>query len=296
MRPFPDDSRYLNWRPTIIGDKTTKQPWDVARGHAINAYDPTNHHGWAEVTKRDKLHVGRAIYAPEFAVDFDNQLQVEAYFKHLTPSYAEYSPSKHPFKIHVWYVCSEHHKLPKQGGKNFEAYSRDRFFTVTHDHVAGTPDSITCLNATEAMKIFTLSGYEPKSAGVMQHDTGSSEDAGYWAPPALEHALKSMKIQFAPRGDGSFTVACPGNHGWKDGAKHSYEENFPPVNTKVWIHNGWVYFRCLHAHCQSPLKGWWELCDHYGTTSDELWEAWSESGEWNSHAKRVARSFGMLLE
>ena len=244
--------------------------------------------------------MGRDILEPELGVDFDWKNDpragepgyipewVIAFLNQMPLTYAEWSPSLKG--IHLWYVVSSgHDKLPSAAAKNFEVYSRDRFFTLTFNSIPYSAATIACISYEQAMSIFTLAGYEEKSAVV----TNGDGEPGWWSVESLGAVLQMMvdstpDFQFRPYGSSRFAVNCPGDSedGWFDGIKHSYVSGLGH-DALVWINNGWPCFRCLHAHCTDPKKTWGDLCDHFLIDANELWEAWLESGVWNAHAKEL---------
>jgi hypothetical protein len=277
--PFSDARRFLNYRlARKANGKSDKIPNDIVTDRDINAHDERNWRTYAQVAKLGP--VSRVIAEPEIGLDFDTELLVKTYFAQLPPTYCEFSPNRddeHPYKMHAWYVVSSgHDKLPSAATKNFEVYSRRRHLTLTFNRVPGTPGEITCITFDDAMRIFTLAGYEPGA------EYSGDGEPGWWSLASLTAVLKEMSesipdFEFAPYGDDSLMVTCPGDEGWDDGQKHSAKSGLSR-DAIVWIENGWPAFCCLHAHCQDPKKTFRDLLNHYGVDPESEWDRWAESG------------------
>lgn len=287
-RPYPyaDDRRYLNYKAVSRGEKTDKVPVD-SRGYSINAHVPANHRTYAEVAKLGL--VGRNIFSQELGVDFDWKHDPRAgepgyipqwvidYLRQMPLTYAEWSPSLKG--IHVWYVVRDgHDKLPSAAKKNFEVYSRNRFFTLTFNHLEHSADEISLISFEQAMSIFTLAGYDEIGTGTVSDEGGD----GWWSTQALGAVLQIMQdsipdFEFSLHKDNKFSVTCPGAEGWPDEAQHSSKHG-KAGDAVVWIQDGWPCFSCCRTKCQAePKKKWRDLCDYYCVRSEQLWDEWVDS-------------------
>jgi hypothetical protein len=279
--PYPDDRRYLNWK--LRGE--SKVPVDHS-GVPCDAHDPANHRTYAEVAKLGA--VGRDIFSPELGVDFDWKhdpragepgyipQQVLDYLKRMPLTYAEWSPSLKG--IHLWYVVRDgHDKLPSAAKKNFEAYSRGRFLTLTFNHLAHSAGDISCISFEQAMSIFELAGYDGIGTATVSDETGE----GWWNTQALAAVLQVMAdsipdFHFTSHKDNKFSVTCPGAEGWSDGARHSNSSG-KTGDAVVWVQDGWPCFSCCRTKCQAePKKSWRDFCDYYCVNSERLWDEWTE--------------------
>lgn len=165
LEPLADTPRWVAWRYERRPDgREDKVPVDPASGRLAQSNNPSTWGTFAEAAcladERGLAGVGIMLGDGLGGVDLD--LCRDAATGELTPwaqkiidgfrSYAEISPSGSGVKILAWGAPE---KLP--AGKRtmplgfagphetpqVEAYVRGRFFTVTGDQVAGTPDEVT---------------------------------------------------------------------------------------------------------------------------------------------------------
>lgn len=152
-----DYSQWLLWSPVRKPDKWDKQPRDAAApdtDHGIDATDSANLTGFSTaadaVTDRDDRGLGFTFMTdgPLVGVDLDDcrdpdtgelTERAETIVESLE-SYAEVSPSG--TGVHV-IVRGELTEDDRNRNNDVEVYDRGRYFTVTGDHLEGTPATIT---------------------------------------------------------------------------------------------------------------------------------------------------------
>src|SRR5919112_5637798 len=149
-----DLRQWVCWRLEERDGKPTKIPYSSATGQRASSTNPETWVSYSEAVSayREDGYGGVGfVFTPEdefCGVDLDRCLdpetgEIEPWAQEIIEeldSYTEISPSG--TGIHILVKA----KLPE--GRNrkgcFEAYDRDRYFTVTGKHLAGTPHSIQC--------------------------------------------------------------------------------------------------------------------------------------------------------
>ncbi len=176
---------WVLWKLVTRGDKTTKIPYQI-NGAPAESNDPAT---WAEYKdvlaawKKTKQYagIGCMIRDPFIAVDFDHCRDPKtgviepwalAAVKELI-SYTEVSPSGEG--LHVWCLGSLPDSARNRVGR-VEIYCNVRYFTVTGEHVAGTPLTINEIPAGFAASIVTLDPQHAKSAPAPATRTQSSKE------------------------------------------------------------------------------------------------------------------------
>ncbi len=147
-----DLRQWLCWRTEKRDGKPTKVPYNPLTGFLASSTNPDTWAGYSEAVKACKEHSYGGIgfvFTPEddlCGVDLDGCLdpetgEIEPWAQEIIEeldSYTEISPSG--TGVHVLVRGT----LPK--GRNrkgrFEAYDRERYFTITGRHLTGTPQSI----------------------------------------------------------------------------------------------------------------------------------------------------------
>src|SRR2546425_1515879 len=148
LTPYP---HFVVWKYTIEQGKLKKRPFNSRTNLPAKTNDPNT---WADVNQALKaLGTGRYngigfVFAesdPFTGTDLDTCVakdgSIAAWASGIITSlssYTEYSPSK--LGVHILTQAS----LPGTGRKigNVEMYAKERFFTLTADHVPGTPTTI----------------------------------------------------------------------------------------------------------------------------------------------------------
>src|SRR6266704_1233037 len=148
LTPYP---QFVVWKYTVENNKLKKRPFNPKTNLPAKTNDPTT---WASLEPSLKaLANGRYngigfVFAEAdtfTGTDLDacvsNDGSIAAWAQEIITtlsSYTEYSPSK--LGVHILTQAT----LPGAGRKigHVEMYSEDRFFTLTADHVPGTPAMI----------------------------------------------------------------------------------------------------------------------------------------------------------
>ncbi len=149
LTPYP---QFVVWKYTVEHGKLKKRPFNPRTNLPARTNDSTT---WARVEPSLKaLATGRFngigfVFAesdPFTGIDLDACVgkdgSIAAWAQEVITSlssYTEYSPSK--LGVHILTQAT----LPGAGRKrgNIEMYATERFFTVTTDHIQGTPTTIT---------------------------------------------------------------------------------------------------------------------------------------------------------
>src|SRR2546421_5983457 len=148
LMPYP---QFVVWKYTVEQGKLKKRPYNPKTHLPARTNDPTT---WTSIEPALKaLATGRYngigfVFSesdPFTGTDLDNCVSkdgtiapwAQAIITTLS-SYTEYSPSK--LGMHILTQAT----LPSAGRKigNVEMYSHNRFFTLTTDHIDGTPTTI----------------------------------------------------------------------------------------------------------------------------------------------------------
>jgi len=138
--------RWLLWEYKWNGDKWDKVPIDPNHGYKA---DPTSSDTWVSFdeiqeayNQRDPDGVGFAFSKDDLIVGIDLDDCVEADWSdeiiEQVDTWTERSPSKTGYHLYLLGV------LPDGGNRSgdVEMYDENRFFTVTGDHVEGTPNEV----------------------------------------------------------------------------------------------------------------------------------------------------------
>jgi hypothetical protein len=175
------------------------------------------------------------------------------------PGYLEQSPSGNGTRW--WYKG----RLPEGGPgvhtiEGVEVY-RDKWATVTGNVV--DPEFST--RALGPIPPALLEAWNLANLSLPQRKD-DSEPGRWYKPELLEQRLSLWKefisgFDYLSLGD-RFSVVCPGDKGWPDGSKHSFEEGLTRT-AMVWLLNQKPVFHCFHAHCQSPKKTWKDFQSFY---------------------------------
>ena len=147
---------WVFWKLEERGDKSTKVPYTID-GYLASTADPST---WTTFSNASDAFIfsnydglGCVIQPPYVGIDLDKCRDPQT--KVVEPwameaitmlnSYTELSPSGCGF--HVWVKGT----LPGGGNRNgrVEVYTHGRYFTVTHQHVDGTPTTINECDLTE---------------------------------------------------------------------------------------------------------------------------------------------------
>src|SRR6266567_7457473 len=148
LTPYP---QFVVWKYTVEDKKLKKRPFNPKTNLPARTNDPST---WTDVNQALKaLGTGRYngigfVFSeadPFTGTDLDACVgkdgTITAWAEEIITTldtYTEYSPSK--LGVHILTQAT----LPGEGRKtgNIETYSRDRFFTLTTDHLPGTPTTI----------------------------------------------------------------------------------------------------------------------------------------------------------
>jgi hypothetical protein len=248
---------WLRWR-CIVDFKTSR----IAK-FPVPSYNQAENYETFESASRYKpgfCGLGLANVGLDFTIcDLDSVGPVPADIFD-EPGYVERSPSGKGLRW--WYKG----RLPEGGPgvhkiEGVEVY-RDKWATVTGDVDVSSSSIFRLLKQLppaliEAWSLARLSlpGHQDDSA------------PGRWyKPELLEQRLSIWKefvsgFNYLSLGD-RFSVTCPGDKGWPDGSKHSFEEGLTRT-AMVWLLNQKPVFHCFHAHCQSPKKTWKDFQNFY---------------------------------
>jgi hypothetical protein len=153
--------RWVAWHWEKVNGKDTKPPFVASNGSRASVSDPTTWMPYAEAVKAYKKagHVGLGLMVTDTycGVDFDHcrdkvtgDIDAWAMAKvKALDSYTEITPSGEGLRTWVkarktGTACAKAMK-GSNGAKadaKIEIYDHDRYFTVTENHLAGTPDTI----------------------------------------------------------------------------------------------------------------------------------------------------------
>ncbi len=146
LRPFP---QFVVWKYTIVDGKPKKPPFDPKTGQLAN---PTNRNTWSSLEQAQQalktgMYNGLGFVFSEddpfTGIDIDHCVLNN----HITPeveelitdlwSYTELSPSHTGLHILVAGTIPEGRRKG-----NIEMYSTERYFTLTTNHLKGSPETI----------------------------------------------------------------------------------------------------------------------------------------------------------
>lgn len=166
---------FVVWKYTTVEGKVKKPPYNPKTGYVAS---PTNPDTWGSMQQAlTALRTGKYdgvgfVFSPDdpfTGTDLDHCMQPDGTLEHWASeivtaldSYTEYSPSKSG--LHILTKAT----LPGAGRKrgNLEMYSHGRYFTLTTNHVAGTPLTI----ADRQREQETLyRAYEPLTHETREH-------------------------------------------------------------------------------------------------------------------------------
>ena len=183
---------WVTWRYQRQGDRSVKPPYDPRTGHRASCSDPDT---WGSVEEALAAHrgggydgIGFQLTPPFVGVDLDGcrdpemgviNVRAQAIIEQLD-GYTEVSPSGRG--VHI-FVTGE---LPpgRRRTEGVELYDGDRYFTVTGQHVAGTPEERSVELAALHLQLF---GAQPsrvtpppvESVGSTEaHASATLSDAG----------------------------------------------------------------------------------------------------------------------
>ena len=174
------------WKYVVEQGKLKKRPFNPRTHTAARTNDPTT---WASVEPSLKaLATGRYngigfVFTeadPFTGTDLDAYVakdgSIAAWTEEIIASlssYTEYSPSK--LGVHILTRAT----LPGAGKKvgHIEQYSQGRFFTLTTDHVPGTPTTIAQRQAQQE-SLYTSLGSEGALIQGSENTRGSGESGG----------------------------------------------------------------------------------------------------------------------
>jgi len=172
LQPFP---HFVVWKYTLVDGKAKKPPFDPRTGQLAS---PTNPDTWGSMeqavaaVKTGKYNGIGFVFAaddPFTGTDLDNCIRpdgsIDQWAQEIVTalhSYTEYSPSTQG--LHILTKAT----LPGAGRKvgNLEMYSQGRYFTLTANHLAGTPQAIED-RQTEQETLYRA--YEPLTHETREH-------------------------------------------------------------------------------------------------------------------------------
>jgi len=143
--------RWLCWRYEKRGGKTTKVPYDAARGRRASSTDPATWTDFEVSLAASGRYDGIGIVLGDGlgGVDLDNSLTEDGQLKpwaaqivERLSSYSEVSPSGRGVKIFLWGSIEREGNRRDLGDGHIEVYSTERYFTVTGCHVPTTPQAV----------------------------------------------------------------------------------------------------------------------------------------------------------
>ena len=185
LMPYP---QFVVWKYTVEQGKLKKRPFNPRTNVPAKTNDPST---WTDVNVALKaLAIGRYngigfVFSesdPFTGTDVDNCVgkdgTIAAWAQEIITtlsSYTEYSPSK--LGVHILTKAT----LPGAGRKigQVEMYSQERYFTLTTDHVPGTPTTIEHREA-EQTKLYTS-----LVSDVLQRSTENTRGSGAGTGEAL---------------------------------------------------------------------------------------------------------------
>jgi hypothetical protein len=157
--------QWIGWKPEAVGGRTTKIPYCPTTGLRASTTDPqtwtTYDNACEALNGFDGLAgLGFVFKPPYVGVDLDKCRNAETGATQpwalevikMLDSYTELSPSKTGYHILLKGV------LPAGGNRRgqVEVYTQSRYFTITGEHVPGTPTSINERDLTEFHRRFIL--------------------------------------------------------------------------------------------------------------------------------------------
>jgi Protein of unknown function (DUF3987) len=170
-RELQNVPHWILWKHEDVGGRKTKVPYSVSGYKA----DTTNAKTWTTFNKTqeslngfdDFSGLGFVFTPPYVGVDLDKCRDPQTGIVQpwaleaikMLDSYTELSPSKTGFHILLKGA------LPEGGNRKgpVEVYTKGRYFTITGDHVEGTPTTINQRDLTQFHSKFILSGNDSKA-------------------------------------------------------------------------------------------------------------------------------------
>lgn len=187
LNQFP---QWVCWRYVERDGKPTKPPINPHNGSYANHSDSSTWGTWREAYNSYKRNgyngIGFVFTAndPFTGVDIDDCLDGDGQMLPVAQdivtrlnSYTEVSPSGKGVKIWVVGTVPEGRKVQLSGGCSIEFYSRERYFTITGKHWAGTPQ--VAMDAQNALidiyNSFTAPKQSPLAGGLLDRFHLSAE-------------------------------------------------------------------------------------------------------------------------
>lgn len=186
LEPF---NQWVCWKYVERDGKPTKPPINPHNGSYANHSDPSTWGTWREAYNSYKRNgyqgIGFVFTAsdPFTGIDIDNCLDSDGQMLPVAKdivgrlnSYTEISPSGKGVKIWVVGTVPEGRKVQLGSGCSIEFYSKERYFTITGKHWAGTP--LAAMDAQNALVEIYNSVTAPKQqppAGLLDRFHLSAE-------------------------------------------------------------------------------------------------------------------------
>ena len=213
--------QFVVWKYTVENNKLKKRPFNPKTNLPAKTNDPTT---WARVEPSLKaLATGRYngigfVFTeadPFTGIDLDGCVakdgSLAAWAEEIITTldtYTEYSPSK--LGVHLLTQATLQGAGRKTG--NIEMYSHDRFFTLTVDHVPGTPTTIEARQAQQESLYASLGGERAphqRSENTRGSGAGGGETLARSAPTRSDAEVVD-KAQSARNGE-RFTALWQGD-------------------------------------------------------------------------------------
>jgi hypothetical protein len=254
----------------------------VPKQHNGNAASSTDESTWttfgvALAAAREKARFGIGLAGlertPYTGVDLDNCIDLEA--GEIKPaalkivedfdSYTEVTPSGDGLRIWIEAEKTATWTANKGGETDVEVYSQGRFFTVTGEHLEGTPQTIE--RRQEALDAFMVE-YAPRQRPAPKHHRPTKKSPFFqtrWVD-LYEWLQKFGVVILGPYRDRSseqaYSILCPWAHEHTTGASKTA--------TRVGQYpSGAKWFHCEHSHCDG--RRWEHFREHMEPGCYEPW-------------------------
>ena len=203
-----DQRSWVTWRLEREGERSVKPPYDPRTGHKAKSNDPSTWGSFGEacqaVAEGHYDGIGFELAPPIVGIDLDGCRDPESGFIDdgaqtiidELDSYTEVSPSGRG--IHILAKG----QLPPGGRrmKGVEIYDRDRYFTVTGQHIAGTPLAVEERSAElAALHLQRFGSQEPISA--MPYTIQAEGSSSTHASVSLSNEILVAKMRDAGNGE-----------------------------------------------------------------------------------------------
>jgi len=178
---------------------------------------------------------------------------------HKLSSYTEVTPSGEGVRVLVVgrLPAGARHEFEFIDGSGAEIYDSGRYFTLTGDHLEGTPLDIRIVDVSAIYQEITADLEQDEAAEEERQKRASSNGTEFDVEGFLRrHCIKILRTK--PRSNSIvYEIECQGSHG-------GYDKRDGKAFVKV-FHSGAIFYGCLHKTCShnNSDNHWRELRERF---------------------------------